>query len=571
MSLETVLTMSRRIPSRPEGGWPLVSVIIPSHNHAHYLGEAIDSVLAQRYPSMEVLVVDDGSTDDTASVVTRYPAVQYLAQSNQGLAAARNRGMSASRGEYLVFLDADDRLLPRALAAGLECFSRWPRCAFVSGRYVRITGAGEPKISQYRSHPARDHYLALLRRNYVGMHATVMYRRTPIVDSGGFDVTLAACEDYDIYLRIAREHPVATHEEPVAEYRIHGTNMSRDYALMLAMALKVLDRQRPYVRGNREREEAWRQGRRFWRALYVEPLLWQVVGTRTPRTVGKAARGFLVLGRHAPLTVAKAPARILFRLLRKSARVVLPRRIQQFIRKGSPGTHSSRVGGVRFGDLRRLTPIGGTGRQDRGLPIDRHYIEVFLGQHTQEIRGRVLEVGGEEYTRRLGGPRVTRSDVLRVVQRGEGAKLAEELAGGEVLPSDGFDCVILVQALHLVEDVRLALRTVHRVLKAGGTLLMTVPGTMSRLDPGQESNAVHWGFTGLAVRESSWRRCSSRRTWWFGVTGTCCRRSRYWREWLLVNCGIMNSRMKIHNTRCSSRSWRASPASAPPAARLPRS
>jgi glycosyltransferase involved in cell wall biosynthesis len=491
--------MNPRIPLRSDGSWPRVSVIIPSHNHAHYLGEALDSVLAQRYPSLEVLVVDDGSTDDTVCVVNRYPAVQYLAQSNQGLAAARNRGMSASRGEYLVFLDADDRLLPRAIMAGLECLARWPRCAFVSGRHVRITGTGEPKSSQYRPHPARDHYLALLRRNYVGMHATVMYRRAPLVESGGFDVTLAACEDYDMYLRIARDHPVATHEEPVAEYRIHGANMSRDYALMLVMALKVLDRQWPYVRGTPDREEALRQGQRFWRSLYVEPLFWQIAAMKPPRSLGKAAKGFFVLCRHAPLTVLKAPGRILFRLLRKLARALLPRRIRLCMGMGNPAQQSPVVGGVRFGHLRRMTPLARGGVQPRGLPIERHYAEDFLGQHAEEIRGRVLEVGGDGRARRLGDSQVTRSDVLRVVEQAGKARFAEELPGGEGLPLEAFDCVIL-QALHLVDDVRAALGMMQRLLKPGGTLLMTVPGTVSAFDPGQGDAVAHWGFTGLAVR-----------------------------------------------------------------------
>ena len=101
-------------------GAALVSVVIPCYNQAHFLGEAIESVLAQTYPHREIVVVDDGSPDNTREVASRYPGVRYVRQENQGLAAARNTGLRHSSGSYLVFLDADDRLLPEALEVGLR-------------------------------------------------------------------------------------------------------------------------------------------------------------------------------------------------------------------------------------------------------------------------------------------------------------------------------------------------------------------------------------------------------------------------------------------------------------------
>jgi glycosyltransferase involved in cell wall biosynthesis len=120
----------------------LVSVVIPCYNQAHFLGETIQSVFAQSYPRFEVVVVDDGSTDDTSEVAARYPGVRCVRQDNQGVSAARNSGLLRSEGEYAVFLDADDRLLPGALEAGLECLRVHPRCAFASGRYRFIAGDG---------------------------------------------------------------------------------------------------------------------------------------------------------------------------------------------------------------------------------------------------------------------------------------------------------------------------------------------------------------------------------------------------------------------------------------------
>ncbi|PYX11479.1 MAG: hypothetical protein DMG84_23855 [Acidobacteria bacterium] len=105
--------------SMPESG--LVSVIIPCYNQAHFLHEAIESVLAQSYPNFEIIMVNDGSTDSTADVVRRYSPVRYVYQENAGLSSARNTGLKKSRGEYVVFLDADDRLLPEALQVGIDC------------------------------------------------------------------------------------------------------------------------------------------------------------------------------------------------------------------------------------------------------------------------------------------------------------------------------------------------------------------------------------------------------------------------------------------------------------------
>ncbi|MFL6183180.1 MAG: glycosyltransferase family 2 protein, partial [Actinomycetes bacterium] len=168
----------------------LVSVIIPSYNHAHYLGQAIGSVLSQSYRNFEIIVVDDGSTDETSEVASRYERVRIVRQENRGLSGARNRGLREAKGEYVVFLDADDKLLPGALEAGLRCFEAHPECAFVSGTSRPIAEDGALLSQRSDTVVEGDHYLKLLRRNYIGMHATVMYRRSVFDDVGGFDVTL---------------------------------------------------------------------------------------------------------------------------------------------------------------------------------------------------------------------------------------------------------------------------------------------------------------------------------------------------------------------------------------------
>src|SRR5215212_4087832 len=115
-----------------------VSVVIPCYNQAHFLPEAIESVLSQSYEEFEVLVVDDGSKDETAQVASQYvstdPRVRVIRQENRGLAGARNRGLAEAQGEYVVFLDSDDRLLKEALEVGVRELASHPECAFVSGR-----------------------------------------------------------------------------------------------------------------------------------------------------------------------------------------------------------------------------------------------------------------------------------------------------------------------------------------------------------------------------------------------------------------------------------------------------
>src|ERR671910_2125032 len=159
-----------RAPQRERGAdKPLVSVVIPCYNQAHFLGEAIESVLSQTYPHFEVVVVDDGSPDNTQEVASRYPGVRYIRQENQGLAGARNAGIRRSNGSYLVFLDADDRLLADALEAGLASLKEHPECSFVFGCCQHIATDGSPLASAQTpcACAERDHYLALLRQNYI--------------------------------------------------------------------------------------------------------------------------------------------------------------------------------------------------------------------------------------------------------------------------------------------------------------------------------------------------------------------------------------------------------------------
>lgn len=158
------------------------------------------------------------------------------------------------------------------------------------------------------------------------------------------------------------------------------------------------------------------------------------------------------------------------------------------------------VGQVRFGDLRRLAPISANYGFDRGRPVDRHYIEQFLRRHQADVRGRVLELGDDTYTKQFGGDRVARADVLHGRAGNPRATVVADLASADDLPSDTYDCILLTQALFLMFDVRAVIRTLYRILRPGGVLLVTTPG-ISKIDRDPyNGNQDSWRFTEYSLR-----------------------------------------------------------------------
>jgi SAM-dependent methyltransferase len=152
------------------------------------------------------------------------------------------------------------------------------------------------------------------------------------------------------------------------------------------------------------------------------------------------------------------------------------------------------VGTVDFGDLRILKPVSQEFGYDRGMPIDRYYIEQFLGANRETIHGHVLEIGDDEYTRRFGAERVSRADVLHVREGNPKATLVADLTKATDIASDCFDCIILTQTLQFIFEHRAALATLHRILKPGGTLLATVPG-ITKIPQDQWGEFCAWAYT----------------------------------------------------------------------------
>ncbi len=292
------------------GARPLVSVVIPCYNQAHFLAEAARSAVA-RTARVQVIVIDDGSTDETAAVARAFDNVLLIRQGNRGLAAARNRGFQASSGDFVVFLDADDRLLPGGLDAGVRALAERPDCAMTYGRCVMMGADGEfwttPEVPNVRS----GHHAALLQTNMIWTPAVAMFRRTTLLAAGGFAEGFDGAADYDLYLRVSRDAPICDHGRLVAAYRRHSSSMSGRAERMLRDTLAVMERNHPGDHATLG--TAWLDGYRRWQDFYGTQLVEEIRGDVAARSLGAASRKSLALLSLAPW--------VFFRELRRTMRV----------------------------------------------------------------------------------------------------------------------------------------------------------------------------------------------------------------------------------------------------------
>jgi SAM-dependent methyltransferase len=184
------------------------------------------------------------------------------------------------------------------------------------------------------------------------------------------------------------------------------------------------------------------------------------------------------------------------------AKVLLPARLRAWVVRQQKVHRLQwpRAGSVDLGGLRRVTPISPIFGFDRGLPIDRYYIERFLHVNASDIRGRTLELGDATYTRRFGGAQVDRADVLHVTAGSPEATIIADLTNAGHVPSDSFDCIIFTQSLQMIYDFHAALETLHRILRPGGVLLLTTHG-ISKIGRrlGRDDWGEYWHFTAQSI------------------------------------------------------------------------
>ncbi|WP_162426755.1 glycosyltransferase [Pontibacter pudoricolor] len=473
---------------------PLVTVIIPCYNHALYLHKAIKSVINQTYNNIEIIVVDDGSTDNTQTVATSYHAVTYVYQQNQGLSAARNTGIKKSNGSYLVFLDADDWLYPKGIEINVGYMQANNDVAFISGTFDAIY-IQENKIREGVVEVNSDHYCRLLQCNYIGMIATVLFQRW-VFDEFSYDVTLKNCEDYDLFLKIARKYKIYHHLNKIAAYRIHTSNMSTNIPDMLNGVLRIQQRQKEHLLDEKE-IKAFKAGRRIWKNYYCNELYRNLLHRKEP----PAKAELETLLKNKPAYYIKYNIVANTTKLKTAAKAMAPDYSLRWLHKlGVYKKYVPKIRKVNLGDLDRTTPFSTEFGYDRGGPIDRYYIENFLELEQENIKDRVLEIGDNEYTLCFGRERVSQSDILHVDASNPNATFIGDISNAPDIPDNLFDCIILTQTLHLIYDVQGALRTCHRILKPGGTLLLTVPG-ITPIDHGQWKDIWYWSFTAQAMRK----------------------------------------------------------------------
>ncbi|MBW4636460.1 MAG: glycosyltransferase [Iphinoe sp. HA4291-MV1] len=484
---------------------PLVSIITPFLNTEKFIKEAIESVLAQSYDSWELLLVDDGSTDGSTAIAQRYTDLypekmhyfEHDGHQKRGKSTSRNLGISKAKGKYIAFLDADDVFLPQKLEQQVTILESQPETGMVYGPTQHWhSWTGKPEDYQRDNmrplgvQPNTLFHVPSLLTEYLKNAAIVpctcglLVRREVIEAVGGYDDTIQYLfEDQVLLAKICLHVPVFVDSSCWDRYRQHSES-SCSKAMQTGEYHPLKPNYAHEIYLNWLQKYITAQGvkdKELWNALqkalypYRYPILNFLSGVKNN--------------------------------LKQIARKRFPSSLHRFL-----GTQLRRdkyippTGAVDFGSLRRVIPMSQAFGYDRGQPVDRYYIENFLTCYQDDIRGRVLEVGDDNYTRQFGGyvcskdsvQRITQSDVLHVTKGNPKATIIGDLASGDNIPSNSFDCFILTHTIQFIYDVRAALKTVYRILKPGGVALVTVPG-ISHIGDYQWSDYWCWSFTALSV------------------------------------------------------------------------
>ena len=283
---------------------PSVSIIVPAYVatpvHAALLVETLDSVSAQTCQDYEVVLVDDGSPRAIAELAAR-PHTTLLRRRNGGSAQARNTGIRAARGTYIVFLDADDHLLPTALEAGLAAFAAHPEAGFGIGRREEMTYEGGPVPWGVPALPSEQRLYNILLgfEWHILPPSSAMFRRAVVEAVGGFRDPWGA-DDLDFYLRVARDHLAWCHDTVVTRYRRYSTSVSRDGERMLDSIRIVYGRQLPIVQGDAVGEAAYERGLDQLTRIFTDCLGENLRDRVRARQWRRALRSAYLLARERP-------------------------------------------------------------------------------------------------------------------------------------------------------------------------------------------------------------------------------------------------------------------------------
>jgi SAM-dependent methyltransferase len=470
------ISMPASLPGLRQTGLPLFSIIITCFNKAAYIEEAISSAINQHHDSFEVVVVDDGSHDDSWEIIQKLAswhsiltAGRHRDARNLGEGASRELGLTLSRGHFILYLDGDDRLLPGRLRHDEEVICRHPGCSSVISRTryfhqnpdseTRILCDAEDLVDSIA--PIQDHlygdYELFLACFYDLRRGEAEFKGIPCVGSITTSRSAAlsvpwqkeftCAADICYFAEVLMKHEVYCSSHCLHEYRLTT-------------------------------EGAWFQARKnesedFWQRL-------------TKRHID-----FLALAVE-PARLHAAQSRLEQAIARRDEPAASP-----------PGEPAPLVAAIP------REPICPTWGLSRGQPVDRYYVDRFLSRHSADITGHVMEIGDDGYSRRFGSAGVTHTDVLDVNPHNPSATIIADLAEASDLSSDRFDCIIATQVMEYVPRLDAALRTLHRICRPGGVLLCTFPA-ISRVSPEpDEVDRWYWSVypptARLIFREAGYR------------------------------------------------------------------
>ena len=487
---------------------PLVSVISVLHRASPFLSEAIESVLAQTYTNWELLLVNCDLKTDGVPSARQYAAqrpdkIRYLehsGQENRGMSASRNQAVQQARGELLALLNPDDVWRLQKLEREVAALGSQPQAAMVYGPTFEWYG-----WTGQRHHRHLDHLQdlgvstnallqppqlvsAILRKETCSPHiGSVLLRHEAVTAIGGFEEHCGGLyEDELFFSKIGLRYPVFVIPKCYDKHRRHETTQ-------------------PNLNEITESRQPARLSYLNWLANYLEQSgakndnLWAIMDVNAALKVQRWPLQHPWL-HSLKQTVHdyRCTSRMRLGLIVES---LLPISTHEWVRTKLRGPDSPpRVGRAHLGSLRRLTPISRNPGSDRGQPVDRFYIEQFLAANKMDIRGNVLEIGDDLYTRRFGNNPDTKGDVLHVAEGSPKATIEADLTRADQIPDDRYDCILLVHTLPFIYDTEAALQTAFRILKPGGVLLATVSGISHRNHDEWEAQR-YWDFTTHSVRK----------------------------------------------------------------------
>jgi peptidoglycan/xylan/chitin deacetylase (PgdA/CDA1 family) len=446
---------------------PSLSVVVLADDAGLPLLATLDTLGRQSQQVDQVIVVADVAADrpwpGILAAVAGRPRV-LLIRASGGTAAMRNAGLAAATGTLIAWIDEGDRWDSRLAAMATDALVADPTAGFVATLISIDTLSGDPKIEPEAIVPALT--LPALLQDSEATPRSPIVRRDLLAAVGPFDETLPAFDEYDFWIRALAAG---------------GTGVLLPQLLVTRQ---------------------WRAGswsRRHLEAATSHAAITSVIGRHAAQFAADPAASLITRERQLRDLVDRHRRAIDSRDRHVAELASLSAEIDTL----HAALKAAEAESVDWGDLRHPFPVSHDWGYDRGTPVDRPYIEQFLADHAADVRGIVLEVQESNYTRRFGGDRVVRSDVVDVNTANPGATVIADLRDARTIADDTYDCFVFTQTIHVIDDMRAVLRECFRVLKPGGVLLLTLPST-SRVCLEYGRDGDFWRVTEAGAR----RLCS---------------------------------------------------------------